>query len=128
MSPPPITTTTALPILRDLYGKNILYHNNGNGTFTDVTEKAGVAAGGWSASAGFFDFDNDGRLDLFVTRYMQWDFKRSHPCTQQTYCPPGEFPATTNILYRNMGNGVFKDVSRESGIAAKPGRSLGVVL
>src|SRR5271169_2535437 len=46
------------------YGKNILYHNNGDGTFTDVTAKAGVAGGGWSVSAGFFDFDNDGHLDL----------------------------------------------------------------
>src|SRR5206468_508361 len=62
------------------YGRNILYHNNGNGTFTDVTEKAGVAAGGWSASAGFFDYDNDGRLDLFVTRYVVWDGSRSKPC------------------------------------------------
>src|SRR6267378_1987289 len=50
------------------YGKNVLYHNNGDGTFTDVTQKAGVSAGGWSVSAGFFDFDNDGHLDLFVTR------------------------------------------------------------
>ena len=55
------------------YGKNVLYHNNGDGTFTDVTAKAGVAAGGWSVSAGFFDYDNDGKLDLFVTRYMEWD-------------------------------------------------------
>jgi enediyne biosynthesis protein E4 len=44
-------------------GKNILYHNNGDGTFTDVTAQAGVAAGGWSVSAGFFDYDNDGKLD-----------------------------------------------------------------
>ncbi len=108
------------------YGKNTLYHNNGDGTFSDVTEKAGVAAGGWSASAGFFDFDNDGRLDLFVTRYMDWDLKRSKPCQRGTYCPPGEFPATTNILYRNLGNGTFEDVSRKSGIGAKMGRSLGV--
>lgn len=108
------------------YGKNTLYHNNGDGTFSDATEKAGVAAGGWSASAGFFDFDNDGRLDLFVTRYMDWDLKRSKPCQRGTYCPPGEFPATTNILYRNLGNGTFEDVSRKSGIAAKMGRSLGV--
>jgi hypothetical protein len=50
------------------YGKNILYHNNGDGTFTDVTTKAGVAAGGWSVSAGFFDYDNDCHLDLFVAR------------------------------------------------------------
>ena len=79
------------------YGKNILYHNNGNGTFTDVTAAAGVAAGGWSASAAFFDFDNDGRLDLFVTRYMQWDTQRNKSCGGQfvTYCPPGEFPAVT---------------------------------
>src|SRR6266852_83190 len=55
------------------YGKNVLYHNNGDGTFTDVTVKAGVAGGGWSVSAGFFDYDNDGKLDLFVTRYMEWD-------------------------------------------------------
>src|SRR3954468_8007763 len=63
------------------YGKNILYHNNGDGTFTDVTAKAGVAGeGGWSVSAGFFDFDNDGHLDLFVTRYMEWDTRRSKTC------------------------------------------------
>ena len=55
------------------YGKNILYHNNGDGTFTDVTAKAGVAGGGWSVSAGFVDYDNDGHLDLFVTRYMDWE-------------------------------------------------------
>ena len=108
------------------YGKNILYHNNGNGTFTDVTAKAGVEAGGWSASAGFFDYDNDGRLDLFVTRYMQWDTQHSKSCARQTYCPPGEFPPTTNILYRNRGDGTFEDVSRHSGIAVKKGRSLGV--
>ena len=48
------------------YGRNTLYRNRGNGTFTDVTAEAGVGAGGWSASAGFFDYDNDGRLDLFV--------------------------------------------------------------
>src|SRR6202521_4323772 len=59
------------------YGKNILYHNNGDGTFTDVTAKAGVAASGWSVSAGFLDYDNDGELDLFVTRYMEWDTKHS---------------------------------------------------
>src|ERR1700719_1799965 len=54
------------------YGKNVLYHNNGDGTFTDVTGKAGVAGGGWSVSAGFFDYNNDGLLDLFVTRYLDW--------------------------------------------------------
>jgi hypothetical protein len=110
------------------YGKNILYHNNGNGTFTDVTAKAGVAGGGWSVSAGFFDYDNDGKLDLFVTRYMEWDTKHSKDCggNFHTYCPPEEFPATTNILYHNNGDGTFTDVSQRSGIAAKKGRALGV--
>jgi len=108
------------------YGKNILYHNNGDGTFSDVTAKAGVAAGGWSASAGFVDYDNDGRLDLFVTRYMDWDFKHSKVCARETYCPPGDFPPVTNILYRNRGDGTFEDVSERSGVAAKKGRSLGV--
>jgi hypothetical protein len=110
------------------YGKNTLYHNNGNGTFTDVTEKAGVAAGGWSESAGFLDYDNDGKLDLFVTRYMEWDTKRSKSCGGEwhTYCPPEEFPATTSILYHNRGDGTFEDVSQRSGIATKKGRALGV--
>jgi hypothetical protein len=110
------------------YGKNILYHNNGDGTFTDVTAKAGVAGGGWSASAGFFDYDNDGKLDLFVTRYMDWDLKHSKDCggNYHTYCPPEEFPATTSILYHNNGDGTFSDVSQRSGIAAKKGRALGV--
>jgi hypothetical protein len=110
------------------YGKNILYHNNGDGTFTDVTAKAAVAGGGWSVSAGFFDYDNDGKLDLFVTRYMEWDTKHSKDCggNYHTYCPPEAFPATTNILYHNNGDGTFTDVSQRSGIAAKKGRALGV--
>ena len=110
------------------YGKNILYHNNGDGTFTDVTAKEGVAAGGWSVSAGFFDYDNDGKLDLFVTRYMEWDTQHSKDCggNFHTYCPPGEFPRTTNILYHNRGDGTFEDVSQRSGIAAKKGHGLGV--
>ncbi len=110
------------------YGKNILYHNNGDGTFTDVTAKAGVAAGGWSVSAGFFDYDNDGKLDLFVTRYMDWDTQHSKDCGGKfhTYCPPGEFPRSTNILYHNRGDGTFEDVSQRSGIAAKKGHGLGV--
>jgi enediyne biosynthesis protein E4 len=110
------------------YGKNVLYHNNGNGTFTDVTEKAGVAAGGWSASAGFVDYDNDGKLDLFVTRYLDWDAAHSKFCGGEIrmYCPPGEFPPVSNILYHNRGDGTFEDVSIPSGMAAKKGHGLGV--
>ena len=110
------------------FGKNILYHNNGDGTFTDVTAKAGVAAGGWSVSAGFFDYDNDGHLDLFVTRYLDWSVANSKTCGNENamYCPPTEFPAISNILYHNRGDGTFEDVSVPSGIAARKGHSLGV--
>lgn len=110
------------------FGKNILYHNNGDGTFTDVTARAGVAAGGWSVSAGFLDYDNDGKLDLFVTRYLDWSFEKSKTCGtgKATYCPPGEFPAISNILYHNRGDGTFEDVSVSSGIAALKGHGLGV--
>jgi len=110
------------------FGKNVLYHNNGDGTFTDVTAKAGVAGGGWSVSAGFLDFDNDGRLDLFVTRYLDWSIEASKTCGAErpTYCPPEEFPAVSNILYHNRGDGTFEDVSASSGIAAKKGHGLGV--
>ena len=110
------------------YGENILYHNNGNGTFTDVTAKAGVGTAGWSVSAGFFDFDNDGKLDLFVTQYMEWDLQHSKSCgiAPKIYCSPSEFPAASSVLYRNRGDGVFEDVSARSGVAAKKGKALGV--
>jgi hypothetical protein len=111
------------------FGKNILYHNNGDGTFTDVTERAGVAAGGWSVSAGFLDYDNDGKLDLFVTRYLDWSPEKSKSCGRAEaplYCPPGEFGTISNILYHNRGDGTFEDVSVASGIAAKKGHGLGV--
>jgi enediyne biosynthesis protein E4 len=111
------------------FGRNILYHNNGDGTFTDVTAKAGVGAGGWSTSAGFLDYDNDGHLDLFVTRYLDWTPEKSKTCgrvAEAMYCPPGEFGSTTSILYHNRGDGTFEDVSAASGISARPGHGLGV--
>lgn len=110
------------------YGRNELYRNNGNGAFTDVTGEAGVAAGGWSASAGFFDYDNDGRLDLFVTRYLDWDISRNILCGTpfRAYCRPDKFSGVTNILFRNEGGGRFRDVSERSGIASVKGKALGV--
>jgi len=110
------------------FGKNVLYHNNGNGTFSDVTAKAGVEGGGWSVSTGFLDYDNDGKLDLFVTRYLNWTTARSKACggSMRDYCPPGEFPAVSNLLYHNRGDGTFDDVSVSSGIAARKGHGLGV--
>ena len=75
------------------FGGNILYHNNGDGTFTDVTERAGVAGGGWSSSACFVDYDGDGWLDLVVSRYLEWDFDKNIWCGPREpgyrgYCHP----------------------------------------
>jgi enediyne biosynthesis protein E4 len=113
------------------FGGNTLYHNNGDGTFTDVTKSAGVASSGWSASAGFFDYDNDGKLDLFVTRYVDWSFKTNRYCGEKppglrAYCHPDNFEGMTNVLYHNNGNGTFTDVSTKAGIANPNGKGLGV--
>jgi len=114
------------------YGGNILYHNNGNGTFSDVTEKAGVKGGAWSASAGFIDYDNDGKLDIFVTRYVDWTFKNNRYCGEKpplgvrAYCHPDNYEGLTNILYHNNGNGTFTDVSEKAGVANPHGKGLGV--
>jgi hypothetical protein len=112
------------------YGANTLYHNDGNGTFTDVTARAGAAAGGWSTSAGFLDYDNDGRLDLFVTRYVEWTFQNNRYCGEQrpgyrAYCHPDNFTGLTNVLFRNNGDGTFTDVSKAAGLTAI-GKGLGV--
>jgi hypothetical protein len=113
------------------YGSNSLYRNNGDGTFSDVTERAGVAASGWSASAGFFDYDNDGRLDLWVTRYLEWSFDQNRYCGEKrpgfrAYCHPDNFEPVTNVLFRNNGDGTFTDVSTKAGLGASPGKGLGV--
>ena len=113
------------------YLGNTLYRNNGDGTFTDVTAQAGVAAGGWSASAGFFDFDNDGHLDLYVTRYVEWSFENNGWCGEKkpgyrAYCHPDNYAGQTDILFRNNGDGTFTDVSTRAGIADPGGKGLGV--
>jgi hypothetical protein len=115
------------------FGKNILYHNNGDGTFTDVTDKAGVAAGGWSAGAAWLDYDRDGRLDLFVARYLEWDFSLNIYCGEnrpgyRAYCHPDQFKPIQYFLYHNNGDGTFSDVSQASGIARFPGKGLGVAV
>ena len=112
-------------------GGNILYHNNGDGTFTDVTAKAGVAGSGWCTGACFVDYDRDGRLDLIVTRYMDWNFALNVYCGQhrpgyRAYCHPDQFNPASYLVYHNNGDGTFTDVSKHSGIAASPGKGLGI--
>jgi enediyne biosynthesis protein E4 len=114
------------------YGPNILYRNNGDGTFTEVTEKAGVVAAGWSTCATWFDYDKDGKLDLFVSSFVFYDKSQNPLCTDETlkrryYCVPRLFKPQPSRLFQNKGDGTFKDVSRESGIADHPGKSFGAV-
>jgi hypothetical protein len=111
-------------------GRNILYHNRGNGTFEDVTAKAGVDSGKrWSVSAGWFDADNDGYLDLFVTNYVAWSAASEPACGDagaRLYCHPSSYDGTANQIYRNNHNGTFTDMSAQSGIGAAIGKGMGV--
>ena len=123
----------------DLYvtgvNRNQLFHNNRDGTFTDVTEKAGVGGfvpklgKAWSVAAGWFDYNNDGRLDLFVVNYLNYSIKTATLCVQQglpAYCSPSDFQGTPNILYRNNGDGTFTDVSEQSNISKYVGKGMGL--
>jgi hypothetical protein len=123
----------------DLYvtgvNRNELFHNNGDGTFTDVTEKAGVSGmvpklgKAWAVTAGWFDYNNDGLLDLFVVNYLNYDIKTAMLCPAEgvpAYCAPNEFQGTPNILYRNNGDGTFTDVSEQSHIAQYVGKGMGL--
>ena len=122
------TTTTAIPdILVTAYGRCILYHNNGDGTFTDVTEKAGVAAPGWTTSAVWFDYDNDGRLDLFLCSFVEFGLGKNVVCGdnklgRRYYCIPRVFKPTPSLLFHNNGDGTFTEVSKGTDIAEGPGQ------
>jgi len=118
------------------YGRPILYHNNGNGTFTDVSEKAGLGAkifeDHWTTSAVWFDFDNDGRLDLFVCSFVDYGSSSHFSCGdnkmgRKFYCIPRVFKPTANLLFHNNGNGTFTEVSRGTDIEKALGKGLGVV-
>jgi hypothetical protein len=116
------------------YGRAILYHNNGDGTFTDVTAKAGVGdEGNWSTSAGWFDFDKDGWLDLVVTNYIDWTPKNNQWCGERTpgyraYCNPNNYRGEKTKLYHNNHDGTFTDVSDKSGVGLPESKGMGVVL
>ena len=115
------------------YGRCILYHNNGNGTFTDVTAAAGVANPGlWASSAAWFDYDNDGKLDLAIANYVDWSPERNFYCGDRgpglrSYCHPDDFHGQPPTLYHNNGDGTFTNVSKASGIGMKAGNGLGIV-
>jgi hypothetical protein len=115
------------------WGGIVLYHNNGDGTFTDVTEKAGLVQKGpkrWNSGCCFVDYDRDGRLDLFVANYVNFDpDKAPEPGASQLCryygvpvgCGPQGMGGGTNILYHNRGDGTFEDVSERSGVTVPRG-------
>ena len=112
---------------------NILFHNRGNGTFEDVTRAAGLESHEWAVAAAWVDYNNDGVLDLFVVYYVKWDPATELFCGDsvrriRTYCHPRFYPPLSNRLYRNNGDGTFSDVSEVSGIAAHPGKGMGVAI
>ena len=113
------------------FPRSALFHNNGDGTFTDVTDRAGVKnADKWAASAAWFDFDRDGYLDLVVTNYAQFSFDDVKKCEldgKPAYCAQKAYAGMPLTLYHNNGDGTFADVSERSGLAKLVGRALGIV-
>jgi len=111
------------------YGPDKLYRNNGDGTFADVTEAAGITNSRWSASATFFDYDADGWLDLFIANYLAYEpqiiWYRADG--RLVYCAPDSYFGEIDKLYRNQGDGTFRDVTLQVGLGETPGKGLGVV-
>ncbi|HVW83345.1 MAG TPA: CRTAC1 family protein [Bryobacteraceae bacterium] len=112
------------------WGQNVLYRNNGDGTFTDVTKEAGLLQTGkpWGSGCTFIDYDRDGRLDLFVATYLDFDFSAkmgSNDFCQwkgvPVMCGPRGLPPGRAALYHNNGDGTFTDVSKSSGVLKATG-------
>lgn len=116
------------------YRHSVLFHNNRDGTFTDVTSASGVGdEGNWATAAGWFDYDHDGKLDLLVTNYVQYDVDHPVGCCgnkpgYRAYCHPDSFSGSSPRLYHNNGNGTFTDVTKSAGLENRDGKSLAVVL
>src|SRR6202044_2660083 len=117
------------------YRHSMLLHNNGDGTFSDVTAKAGVGDdGNWGTAAGWFDYDHDGKLDLLVTNYVQYDVDHPVLCGDvrpgftgipqtSAYCHPDSFHGSSAKLYHNNGDGTFTDVTEKAGLLNTDGKS-----
>jgi hypothetical protein len=116
-------------------GRDVLYHNNGDGTFTDVTHESGLDTkpiNTVSVSAAWFDYDNDGLLDLAVSEYTIWTPETDVRCmgpgdTGEVYCHPKNYPSVPNRLYHNLGHGKFEDVTERSGFGKALGKGMGIV-
>ena len=114
------------------FGANVLYRNEGDGTFADVTGAAQVGDEGWGASAAFADIDRDGFVDLYVGNYHNFSYTNHRVCAEggsglQLYCGPEAFDGVTDVLYRNEGDGTFADITTVAGLGSAEGKELGVV-
>jgi hypothetical protein len=114
------------------YGRPTLYRNNGDGTFSDITENAGLTGPAWTTSAVWFDYDNDGLLDLFLCSFVRYGPEDRFACGdnklgRKYYCIPRVFRPTPSFLYHNNGDGTFRLVSKGTDIEKALGKSLGVV-
>ena len=113
------------------FGSNRLLVNQGDGTFADRTMESGTDDRRWSVAASFLDIDGDDLLDLYVGNYVEHRIATHRGCFNDTgvldYCGPGGFPSESDRLFRNLGNGVFEDVTRRSGVGAQEGAGLGSV-
>ncbi len=112
-------------------GQASLYRNLGNGRFEDVTVVAGLVASPWSVAAAWTDVDRDGRLDLFVVNYLDWNEQADRFCGDRlrnlrVYCHPKFYTGLPNQLFRNRGDGTFEDISKASGIATHVGKGMSV--
>jgi hypothetical protein len=109
---------------------NQLFHNNGDGTFTDVSRASGTDASGWSVSAAFVDIDRDGWLDLYVGSYLRYSLEANTRCFSSSgapdYCTPRSYQPLPGRLYRNRGDGTFVDITARAGVGSEFGPALGV--
>lgn len=113
--------------------RNLLFRNNGDGTFTEVGREAGLTEEAhWSSSASFVDVDNDGHLDLFIGNYVEWSKETDLFCSvdgeTKAYCTPEEYEGVSSRFYRNNGDGTFSDRTAEAGLESSPGKTLGVTV
>ncbi len=113
------------------YAEHRLWHNQGDGTFRDATKSARLTpAPRWGTSAAFFDYDRDGRLDLFVASYLDFDPAGKFPCEMiddRPFCSIERFRGSSPVLYRNQGDGTFADVTRAAGMKRPESKGMGVV-
>ena len=109
-------------------GEDKLFRNQGDGRFQDVTKASGLGNPGFGTSTAWLDYNKDGLLDLFVANYVQWTLETDIFCTLdgsgKSYCTPESYKGASPRLYRNLGNGKFRDVSRKSKIYDESNKGL----